>query len=133
MMNHKHTGQAGSTISFLLVGGALLILLAGGLYVLRNRGEEGEVKPSPSVHQKSPSTSVAVKPKPTSTPESSKAPAKHPSKIPSAPKQDNPSSTPLPATGPSEDLSIAGAFGLLVGASVAYMQSRKARLYLLHR
>lgn len=134
-MNRRLINQGGSTTSFLLIGVALVILVAGGLYVLRGRDNEAKVQPTPSVVKNSTTPSSATK-------KTSKAvPATRPSQSPekrnttgepNIVRHGNPS-VPLPATGPSEGLSVAAVLSVLTGVSVSYLQSRKIRSELLRR
>lgn len=121
----NRANEGGSLITFLLIGILLAALVVGGVYtVSRNH----VAQPSPKVTQptKSPSGSTVAsntsslnpKPKNTSAPKESKA-----SNNTQAPSVKTPSRTPLPATGPSEDIVSIGMLGLLVGTSIAYIRS----------
>ncbi|USN96412.1 MAG: hypothetical protein H6797_05035 [Candidatus Nomurabacteria bacterium] len=132
-MNHMRTRQSGSTTSFLLVGVAFIILVVGGIYVLRSREDGNTTKPSPATSSSSPSVAKKTTPKGASTnPKSTQSPLKSGTKTPSTKKQSS-STVPLPTTGPSEDLSVAMIFAILTAAAVSYVQSYKVRAELLRR
>jgi len=134
MDKRVQANQGGSVINFLIVGIVLAGLVAAGVYVVHHRGEDkaaspsGTVAVSPSASpsaspSSSPSPSVSVKPssspKPSASPTQSASPA--PTDVPTT-GVDN-----LPATGPSDMLLSAFPAALLIGVSIAYVQSRRFR------
>lgn len=132
-MVSEQVRQSGSVVSFLIVGIVLVGLVTGGLYMLHRQGTDRSMpngpvattsnKPASSPSQQaetSPSKSPA--PSKSTKPESSKSPT-----VPTAPR------TPLPETGPADNMLSGIAFAILLGVSIAYIQSRRASAEILYR
>lgn len=133
-MNRIRANQGGSTTSFLLVGVAFIIMVAGGLYVLKNREGTNTTKPASRSVSPSPSSSAQKQQKNTAAPvpKSSQAPTKQPG-VNHGLRSQNGSSAPLPKTGPSESVATIIVAALLTSATVAYLQSRKSYTELFRR
>ena len=122
MDNNTRTKEGGSVITFVVVGIILAVLVIGGVFTVHKSGQEKPlVSPSKSTQ---PSTSISPSKTPTATTQPSRKPSPTPVRPPvtsTAPK------TSLPTTGPADNvvhmLMIAG----LIGVSVAYVQSYRAR------
>lgn len=134
-MNRIRANQGGSTTSFLLVGVAFIIMVAGGLYVLKNREGTNTTKPASRSVSPSPSSSAQKQHKNNTAapvPKSSQAPTKQPGTNHGLRSQ-NGSSAPLPKTGPSESVATISIAALLTGVTAAYLQSRKSYTELFRR
>lgn len=129
------TKQSGSIVSFLIVGVVLVGLIVSGLYVLNRRHtadttHKGPIattnKVSSSPEASKPAVSSSVNPVPSRssapTPQAQKQPATTPS-----------TGSPLPQTGPSDNLLSGFAFAILLGLTVAYVQSRRVRIETVYR
>jgi LPXTG-motif cell wall-anchored protein len=127
------TNQGGSVLSFIIIGAVMVLLLAGGAYIVRQQSHRGTLTPAPTQISKTPApsgnkpaTSTPQKPadkKPQSAPTPQPSPALTPQPVPSSPS--TPATSQLPHTGPAETMSSLLAVGLLTGVSVAYLRSRR--------
>jgi cytoskeletal protein RodZ len=143
--NHAHTNQSGSVVSFVVIGVVLIALVAGGVYLLQHRDDKQAKVQSPSpvaVTSSAPVPSSA----PTSSPKTSTTPAPSKSTQPSASPKPSvspqapivkapvvPGANGLPATGPSDSIPGGFAAAILLGTTVAFVQSQRARRHLFGR
>lgn len=131
-MNQARTNQGGSVVSFLVIGAILVGITLVGVYFVQQRNSAAPIASSPSP---SPSVSTPVAPQPTSSPAPSQSVGPSSSPKPSA--SPVPSSHPttgtaptehLPQTGPAEDLLLSAMpIAVLVGSTISYLVSRRAR------
>ncbi len=121
MTNLTRTNQGGSVVSFLVVGIILVGLVIGGIYAVQKRGGNAPTTP---VVTTSPAASTSATPSP--APSKTASPSAQPSQPP-APTQGGAKTSPLPATGPSDNLPAAVAFAILLGIVISYVQSRRVR------
>ncbi|MDB5184124.1 MAG: hypothetical protein JWO07_805 [Candidatus Saccharibacteria bacterium] len=143
-MNKIRTNQGGSVVSFVVVGVILVGLVAGGIYLLRQRNDNADKTPVATT-SKAPTTSPSKSAAP-SSPAATPAPTKstQPASQPPASNQKaaagtvTPPSTPsspavIPQTGPSDMIPSGIAFAALLGATVAFSQSVRARRHLFNQ
>ena len=125
------SNQGGSVLSFLIIGGALVVLLVGGVYFARTHANDTIAQATSDQKQshKSDETTAPkpneeeAKPKPEATKPEVSTPKPQPAPVTPRPAQ-------LPQTGPAETFMAMLAIGLLTGTSVAYYRSRQHRLTL---
>jgi hypothetical protein len=120
--------QNGSVLSFVVIGGILVLLFVGGVYFVRQRTlAQPEVIPSTT-------GAPAAEPNKNDTPATPRKeePAKKDDNQ-SAPEQTTPNETQpdtsvtLPQTGPAQTLMVLVELGLLTAVLTAYMRSRNQR------
>lgn len=119
--------QAGSTLSFLLIGGVLVLLFIGGAFVVHQVSTPVAPAVAPIAPGKTDSNENKVAPTdapaPAQTPEKSATPSQ--STTPTVP-----TATELPQTGPAEQLGALFVVALLTMTAVSYMQSRRLHVSL---
>lgn len=111
------TKEGGSVLGFIAIGVVLIALFLGGVYFMHQQTRPSET-PQPAPEQP-----ITELPGQTPTPEPG---VSQPTQQPQA--NNPPSSQPnLPQTGPRESLSSILIAGMLVGATVYYVRSRRLR------
>ena len=127
-MNFTRTNEGGSVVAFAVIAIVLAVLVIGGVYVVQ---KSNEPKPLPTKVAKSPAPSVAPSKSTSVSPSKTPAPSKKPA-VSSPPVKNTPKTgtTPLPVTGPEDNLIQIFMLATLVGTTVAYTQSHRARLAL---
>lgn len=132
---HTRTKQSGSMVSFLIVGVVLVGLIASGLYILNRRHTADTTHKDPIATTNKVSTSPESS-KPTVSSSVTPVPSKSSTPAPQAQKQPAttpPAGSPLPQTGPSDNLLSSLALATLLGVTVAYVQSRRLRIETVYR
>lgn len=122
--------QGGSILSFVVIGGILVLLLLGGVYFVRQRtsGETAaEPAPAPVSDQ---SKTESDKPKEDQAAKEEKKDEPSPETKPSTNSSSSNRTTALPQTGPAETISVLLALALITGAFTAYLRSRREVLSL---
>lgn len=129
---HKRTNEGGSVVTFVIVGAVLAAVVAGGVYLVNQRGEDKRTNQPTPAGQNQPSGQT---PNPTTTP-SPTQPQPKPNTGSQAP-QTGQTSTPttgvnssapasdgnLPTTGPVDDGIRLLALSILIGMATAYVRS----------
>jgi cytoskeletal protein RodZ len=130
---HKRTNEGGSVVTFVIVGVVLAAVVAGGVYLVNQRGEDKRTNQPTPTSQNQPSGQTS---NPTTTPSPTQSQPK-PNTGSQAPKTGQ-STTPttgvnssastsdghLPTTGPVDNGIRLIALSILIGTATAYIQSR---------
>lgn len=123
--------QGGSVLSFVVIGGILVLLLLGGVYFVRQRtGAEAVNQPAPVSDQ---SKTESDKPKEDQAAKDKKDESSSETKPSTDSSRQQSSEVPaatLPQTGPAETFTALLATMLLTGALTAYIRSRREFLSL---
>ncbi|HEV7952285.1 MAG TPA: LPXTG cell wall anchor domain-containing protein [Candidatus Saccharimonadales bacterium] len=127
------SNQGGSILSFIVIGSVLAALLIGGAYFVQRRAAPAGTTQEPVAVQPATQSPSEGDKKSTPPADDKKAPAetkKEPTPVKEAPKP-APQATPpaaneLPQTGSAGMISSVLGVGLLSGATIAYVRSRRA-------
>jgi len=127
MVSKAALRQRGSSVSFLLVGIVLVVLVAGGIYALKGHNGGSTEPAKPEGISKGPAESSSA-PVTTKTPHESKSSSPSKEKTPTSRSTEKNSSKrgSLPATGPSDIVAETAILAILAGVAVSYIQSRRA-------
>lgn len=121
------TSQGGSILGFIVGGILFIFLFLGGVYVIRHQTGSSVAAPSrptPSQPQPRPEPAPAA-PKQEEQPSRSQPSQPASQSVPPQTPSSGSSSVHLPQTGASASLVPAVAVGLLSGAAIAYLRSRR--------
>lgn len=130
------SNQGGSILSFLVIGGVLAALFVGGTYLVQQRATRSSTNQAPVTVQPAnqPADEVDKKTTPAADDKKVAVDTKNEEAKKDEPKATpqvtTPPSTELPKTGSAEVLSSIIGTGLLSGAIVAYMRSRRSSVTL---
>ncbi len=121
------TKEGGSVVSFAVIGIVLIAVVVGGIYIVQKRGENtkvaGPVSSSPAASPSGkPSTGVPTPPPPSTKPPgvtTTPPPVSTTPHVTSSPNQS------IPQTGPEDYMPGGAVFAVLVGMTVAYVNSKR--------
>lgn len=128
MDKNFETSQGGSVVGFLIIGFILAVLAVGGVYFVQRRENSETAKPE--------ATTTVTTDKKTSTKTTKPAPVHvitDGKKSNSGGVSGAQGGTTLPETGPTDGLLVVLISAIVVGISVAYVQSLRYRFALVRR
>jgi hypothetical protein len=128
-VNNTRANQGGSVVSFVVVGVILVGLVAGGVYLLKQRNDNtSNSRVATTSKAPSPSASVAA-PAPSKSAQPSQPPASNqkPAAGTVTPPATGSTQTVIPQTGPSDMIPGGIVLATVLSATVAFTQSVRAR------
>lgn len=129
----RRTNQSGSILSFVIIGGVLVLLLVGGTYVVRHMLAPAATNPAPvaqkddssSNTKKDESTPDANKPNENNAPKTDTSTPSHTDTATLPSGSTAPEAQTLPTTGPGDVLTSGVMLGGLVASVAIYIRSRR--------